>query len=60
MWAGNEGGCRPDREEPWEHAKDFGLYPEGKGKLLKGFKPGDDRPELQFGKSTLAAVWRVD
>lgn len=35
---------------PWERAKDFGLYPEGKGKLLKGFKPGDDTTRITVWK----------
>ena len=34
------GGQGPDSKAIHEHAKEFGLYPEGKGKLLKGFKQG--------------------
>lgn len=45
---------------PWEHAEDFGLYPEGKGKLLKGFKPGDDTTRITVWKEPLAAEWRMD
>lgn len=29
----------------------FGLYPEGKGKLLKGFKPGDDMTRITVWKA---------
>ena len=33
------------------HGKEFELYPEGKGKLLKGFKPGKDMTRI--------AVWKA-
>lgn len=35
---------------PWEHAKGFGLCPEGKGELLKGFKQGDDMTRITVWK----------
>ena len=45
------GGQGPDSKAIHEHAKEFGLYPEGKGKLLKGFKPSKDMTRI--------AVWKA-
>lgn len=40
----------PGHKALCEHAEAFGLCPEGKGKLLKGFKPEDDMTRI--------AVWK--
>lgn len=49
-----EGGMKVDVGQIVKHCgsmlKDFGLYPEGKGKLLKDFKWGDDMTRITVWK----------
>ena len=49
-WVGGR-GQGPGSKALREHAKEFGLYPEAKGKLLKGFKPGKDMTRIAIWKT---------